>query len=387
MPNEPDEPKPKGAANRLGSDAMEPAAIPDRPDQPDQIAYLSNRPEILAETLSYVGHFMPWVREAVVLSPSTSVPLLRRAVAGVGGPSVSIVDETELLSDAERDRLPAAHSARNAYLRRAFVSRGPLADVFIQSDDDYRPLRPVPPETFVEGGRLHSYACHDLALWRRNSSTFDEAQHASYLALNYLGAPHLLYASHMPQAIDRRLYLQAFDAALALDPSAAFCEWSLPLNHGRLVAPERFHAPRTFRTMCWPRYPHEWPFWRRPEELTFENFHPELYTPGGLFAGIATQLAVTNPQQQAFQKIQRWYNFDLEAGSLRFVPGVDDPWRTGASPVSSFLRRRFFSAARRGRRYWEYVALEERTQLMQLAGESQRRGPDPDPPRSAVPPE
>ncbi|MCU1594900.1 MAG: hypothetical protein JWO12_2292 [Frankiales bacterium] len=327
---------------------------------PDQIAYLSNRPEVLAETLGYVRHFMPWVRQAVVLCPTTSLQAMRRSIGEADIPEVVIVDEDSLLSGRDK---PVSHTARNAFLRKVLAERGPLDDVFLQSDDDYRPLKPVAPSLFFEDGRILSYAFYDLALWRRNESTYDAGQHASYLALSYLGAGHLCFASHMPQALDKQLFLEAFEAAARLTDSTELCEWSLPLNHGRLVAPERFGEVRTFRTMCWPQYPHEWPYWQRPEDLTFENFYPELYRPGHLFEGIATALDTTAPEKQAFEKITRWHRFDLEAGRLRFPPGVANPW------VTSPGRRAFFGAARRARKLYEYVALEERTQLAELAGQ------------------
>jgi hypothetical protein len=322
-----------------------------------QVVFLSNRPAILAETLTYVRHFSPWLTEAVVLAPRATLTALGEQ------PGVTAIAEDSLLSVAEMRSTPADHSVRNAWLRRLLAERGPLHDVFLQSDDDYRPLRPVTADDFLDGDRLISYACHDLALWRRKESSYDAVQHATYLALSYLGGPHLNYASHQPQPIDRQLFLDAFAAGLALDPDGPFCEWSLPLNHGRLVAPERFAPPRTFRTMCWPRWPHEgWTYWRRPEDIAYENFHPELYAAGGPFHGLDTALDTENPQQQAFSKLRRWYDVDLEVGALRFHDGLDDPWRT--SPA----RRRFFGAARRLRKLFEYVALEERTALSELAG-------------------
>jgi hypothetical protein len=334
----------------------------------EQIVYLSNRPEVLAETLGYVRHFMPWLTEAVVLSPAAAHEQLHRLTADHDGVRIVLVSEDDVLTASEKNALSASHSARNATLRRLMYERGPVADVFVQSDDDYRPLRAIEPSSFVADGRLVSYACHDLALWRRNETTYDRVQHASYLALSYLGAGHLNFASHMPQPIDRELFAASFAAAMSLEPSGAFCEWSLPLNHGRLIAPERFGAVRTFQTMCWPRYPHEWPYWRRPDPVSFENFHPELYESGGLFAGLSTALDETAPAEQAFTKLIRWYEFDLSAGRLRFPRGVRDPWRFGGSMPTTVGRRTFFRAAAALRRVWEYVSLEERTQLTELAG-------------------
>jgi hypothetical protein len=207
---------------------------------------------------------------------------------------------------------------------------------------------------FITADKLINYWFYDLAKWRRNESTFDGVQHSSYLAMSYLGGPTLAYASHMPQPIDRALFAQAFADADRLSLTTPFCEWSLPLNHGRLVAPERFADPRPFRTLCWPQYPHEWPYAFRPEDIAFENFYPEHYEPGHLFDGISTALDATAPEQQAFVKLERWYAFDLEVGKLRFPKGVANPWQTSVS------RKAFVRLARGMRKLNEYATFEER---------------------------
>jgi hypothetical protein len=311
-----------------------------------QIAYISDRPAVLAETLTYVRHFLPWITQAVVLTPRTEA--LKRAVDGIDL-DVVVLDDSEVATD-----VPAQHSARNAHLRKALYARGPIDDVFLQSDDDYRPLRAVPASDFIDQGKLVSYCFYDLAKWRRNESTFDGVQHSSYLAMSYLGGPTLAYASHMPQPLDKVLFARAFADAERLSTTTPFCEWTLPLNHGRLVAPERFAEPRTFRTMCWPQYPHEWPFWRRPANIAFENYHPEHYQPGHLFDGISSALDSRSPEQQAFSKLERWYAFDLEAGKLRFPKGVANPWQTSVG------RKAFVQLAKGMRKLNEYASFEER---------------------------
>ena len=209
-----------------------------------QIAFLSNRPAVLAETLGHVRHFMPWITEAVVLAPAQAQGPMTELSAGSvdAGLTLTLVDESELLTDAERSRLGTAHAAHNAVLRRALVERGPLDDRFLQSDDDYRPLKPVGPEFFVEDGtgRMVTYAFYDLSLWRRDETSFDRAQHATYLALQYLGAGHLSFASHMPQVLDRALTVAAYAAADRLTDSTEFCEWTLPIGFAQLTDPDQF---------------------------------------------------------------------------------------------------------------------------------------------------
>lgn len=328
----------------------------------DQIAYLSNRPEVLAETLGHVRHFMPWLRQAVVLCPASSMDAMRRENGAADGPELVLVDEDSLLTVAERRSLPSDHQERNAFLRGALIDRGPLDELFLQSDDDYRPLKPVDSSVFVDDGLLVHYAFYDLALWRHGLTDFDKGQQSSYVLLCYLGAGHLAFASHMPQVLDKALSQEAWAVARKLTGGTTFCEWAVPLNYARMMAPERFAEPRTFRTMCWPRFPHEWPYWQRPTDLAFENFYPELYARGGLFDGISTSIDADNPERQAVEKIARWHAFDIAAGQLRFPEGVSNPWQTSPG------RRAFFRTARRARKLYEYAALEERTQLAQLAG-------------------
>jgi hypothetical protein len=327
-----------------------------------QIVFLSNRPAVLRETLDHVRHFMPWADDVVVLGPASTL-------AALGDEDITGVAEEDLLDAAERSRLAGTdHSSRNLALRLALAGSGALHDVYLQSDDDYRPLKPIDPSFFVDDGRYVGYVSYDLALWRRNETSFDGTQHASYQALSYLGCEHLSYASHMPMAMDRRIFVEAFDAVARLSDSMQFCEWTIPYNYGRRHHPDLFAESRPFVTMCWPRFPHEWPFWVRPPEYAFENFYPELYEPGGLFDGIPTALDPEQAERHAFEKMLRWYRFDLDAGHLHFPTDVDNPWLGDAGTNAGRARRAFFSALRPMRRAYEYLALEERTQLSELAG-------------------
>ncbi len=348
-----------------------------------QILYLSNRPAVLRETLDHVRHFMPWVDDVVVLAPEATLVRLRQELPD-DLPFTGLAEE-ELLARGELDDLAATdHSSRNTVLRVAAARRAPLADVYLASDDDYRPLKPIDPSTFVDDGRYVGHVSYDLARWRRNETSFDRAQHASYQALGYLGCEHLSYAAHMPQPMDRRVVVEAFDAVARLTDSMQFCEWTIPFNWGRRHHPELFAEPRTFVTMCWPQYPHEWPFWVRPEEYAFENFYPELYRPGHLFDGIPTALDPARVERHSFDKMLRWYRFDLDAGRLRFPDDVANPWLGEGGTGRGRARRAFFSALRPVRRAYEYLALEERTQLAELAGsiarlerQEDRRSEDP----------
>jgi hypothetical protein len=266
------------------------------------------------------------------------------ALAGCGL-DVTVVSDGDVLADK-----PTDHALRNSRLRRALYASGAVDDVFVQSDDDNRPLRPVPLSDFLDpSGGLISYAFHDLRLWKHDQYPFDRQQHNTRAALDYWGASTYAFASHMPQAMDRHVFEAAFLAAETLSDEAAFCEWGLPLNHGRLVSPERFGEVRTFRTFAWPEYPDQWPMWREADGYAFENFYEALYEPGHLLAGISTALDTAAPEAQAFEKITRWHDFARAAARLEFPDDVANPWVTGPA------KKAMFAAARQWRRWSQHT--------------------------------
>lgn len=288
--------------------------------------YLSNRPAVMAETLSYVTRYMPWVGPITVIAPES----------GDYGDTATVVTEAEILSPSVRSQLASMdHVTRNITLRRAAVDHLGLDGFFLLSDDDYRPLTDISPETFVDGGRMHGYVSHDLATWRQADTDYDHAQRRTYSALLALGAPHLGYGAHMPQAMHADVWHDAFAQwdRLTLTASGApdglVDEWSLHHNWGRHAHPERFFTPRRFRTLAWPQFPHEWPRTIRPTQIQFENHYPELYQPNALFDGLSHRCDPETDPYALFAKIDRWNALDIEldrGGALH----VATPWNAGA---------------------------------------------------------
>ncbi len=179
------------------------------------------------------------------------------------------------------------------------------------SDDDYRPLKEVGVERFTGPDGDIGYYCYELGAWTGNSTPFDLAQHTSRDALEFLGCPQRSYGSHMPQIMRLDLFREAFDTLDVLTADPMICEWTLYFNLGLSRHADRFAAPRPFETLCWPQYPGEWPWWVRPREITFENFYPDLYRDGHLFAGLPTEVGVgiEDTVRANFDKITRWSAF------------------------------------------------------------------------------
>lgn len=286
--------------------------------------YLSNRPQVMAETLTYVANYMPWVGPITVIAPE----------AGGYGAGVTVLTEGEILPGAVRAQLPTMdHVTRNITLRRAAVAHLGLDDHFLLSDDDYRPLGPVPLHDFLHGGRMHGYVSHDLATWRQADTDYDLAQRRTYSALLALGAPHLGYGAHMPQVMRTDVWHEAFGQWDRLTRRGEVTdglvdEWSLVHNWGRHAHPELFFTPRRFRTLAWPQYPHEWPRTIRPTRIQFENHYPDLYRERGLFEGLSHRSDPATDALAMFEKIDRWNALDIDldrGGEL----SVSTPWNQG----------------------------------------------------------
>jgi len=305
---------------------------------------------------------MPWIDRAVVSAPAATVA----SFGSVDGIEVVADEELTGLTHAELSALD--HVRRNVTIRRALIERSGLVDdVFVLSDDDYRPIRPVERSFFggddAGGDGDIGYFSYDLALWPGDSTDFDEAQHVTHQALAYWAFPHLSYGAHMPQLMRRDLWTAAFARFDRLTDDPMVCEWTLYFNVGLATAPERFAEPEPFQTLCWPQYPNEWPWWVRPESFAFENFYAELYTEGHLFAGLPTAIDPQTAERTNFEKLLRWSRFGQRSAALDFSGDIANPWTR-----DSALRKATFGALRRLRKAYDYLSLEDRSTMIELSG-------------------
>lgn len=292
-----------------------------------QICYLSINPEALRRSRAYVKHFMPWITSTVVVTPER----MRDEMRALGDDVTVICDHEVLPPGTDPSRLD--HQTLNFRLRVGMCLSGITDDLFVMSDDDYRPMKPVGPERFVTptgpDGRLQliGYTFYDLFDWTYESTAFDQGQHNTLQVLAYLGAEQRSYASHQPQAIDRELFIEAASMCQRVAPGVAVDEWAVHFNLGRMLDPERFTEPKPYVTLGWPEYPN---IWRRavvPTEYVFENFYPDLYQDGYLYAGLSTEFDAESVERESVEKLRRWRRLDLQTRRLTPNPTVHYPWK------------------------------------------------------------
>ncbi|HMT24984.1 MAG TPA: hypothetical protein PKA24_13490 [Microthrixaceae bacterium] len=328
-----------------------------------QIVYLSDRPQILQETWDHVRHFMPWIERAVVVTPA------RRAEQFRSDDRVHLAFDEELTGLTSARLRDLDHVRRNVTLRKALLETEIVDDLFVLSDDDYRPIRPISPEFFHADGIDIGYYSYDLGHWPGDETDFDHAQHVTREALSYLGYPTLGYGAHMPQLMRREWWTEAFGEFHTVTDDVLVCEWALYFNVAAVRHPDRLAPARPFETMCWPQFGAEWPWWVRPARYSFENFYPELYEPEALFAGLPRRLDPAQAAKDNFEKILRWTRFARGARRLDFPSTVDNPW---TSPSAG--RAAAFGLLRKARGAYRYLAAEDRALLTELAGRVEALG-------------
>ena len=324
-----------------------------------QIVYLSARPDLLAETLGHVRHFASFLDEAVVIAPQRLASQMALVGEPWGLPVVVVTDE-ELL-DAP---LTLDHAARNQQLRAAVTHHDAVADVFVMSDDDARPIVPIDESFFVgPDGRHRRRYFYTLADWHHNVTDFDKSLLHSWIALRQRGlSDPLCYASHMPQIIDKALYAEVNASMQSIAERYPIDEWSPYFNIAPVEHPERFADPEAFVTLGWPQYPGEWPHQVTPPQHVFENHHPELHEAGALYDGLPTACDPQTAADTNLEKIIRWYRLERQVRLLDFPEDVAQPWTD--SPSRKFA----FKGLKAARSAYRYVSLDDRARIAELEG-------------------
>lgn len=268
-----------------------------------QLAVLTARNEDLLRSLPYWDAYYPFAEEVLVCCPAENIAELQTKWHGRLRLRFC-TDETLL----QGEPLPKDHTKRNFYLRCRMMQYAPLDDVFIMTDDDYRPLLPMDETMFRKQGRYCAYYCYDLRQWRGTQGQYTSYDRSMFRTCRFLETEHLptlQYSSHQPQVIDRALYLELLDVYPHI-MHEGLDEWSVYFNYGIARYPTKF-APAVYCTMCWPGAMTDWKLWIFPKHLYFENFYGILYETDGIFEGLPEEYDPKTAQTAHMEKVFRWH--------------------------------------------------------------------------------
>lgn len=250
-----------------------------------QMVVLTARHEDIMRSLPFVEKFMPFIEELVVCCPERNVKPFRDQYKG----RLHLVFRTDdqLLNGRP---LPEDHVARNFLLRCCAMRQDVLDDVFIMTDDDYRPMQPISQDVFLRDGRYQSYFFYDLRLWQGSYGHYFSFDLGAFATRDFLleqGYPTYQYSSHQPQVIDKRIFLELLEMHPGIE-SNPYEEWDIYFNFGIYHHPDKF-MPRPNVSMCWPGHLASWDLYQMPGTFLFENFYDELYEKGEIFEGFSRE--------------------------------------------------------------------------------------------------
>ncbi len=268
-----------------------------------QLAVLTARNADLLQSLPYWDAYYPFAEEVLVCCPAKNVAELQ--AKWHGRLHLRFCTDEDLLHG---DPLPDDHTKRNFFLRCRMLQYAPLDDVFIMTDDDYRPLFALDETVFRRDGRYLAYYCYDLRLWhgtQGNYTAYDRSMFRTCAFLQQENLPTLQYSSHQPQAIDRRIYLALLDEYPHIMPDG-LDEWSLYFNYAVARYPQSV-VPMRYCTLGWPAAMTDWPLFVSPKHLYFENFYAILYEKGQVFEHLPTEYNAQSAQRITAEKINRWH--------------------------------------------------------------------------------
>lgn len=284
------------------------------PEGVRQMVYLTARMEALLATLPFVEHFMPFIEEFILCCPDAMVEQVEENYTG--SCQIRYIKDSELLNGRT---LPEDHANRNFFLRCLAMEREELEDVFIMADDDYRPLVPITQEVFLKDGKYQGYYFYHFEDWRGAQTaltSFDHSMHRTRDFLKEHGYSTWMYDAHMPQIIDRRVFLELLEQHPGIE-GKGLSDWSVYFNflNTRYGGQVQNHP---FLTMAWPGSVSDWDWKVFPERILFENYYEELYEPGELFEG-CSRTYYDGIEQESMDKIVRYLNYQAEHNQARVM--------------------------------------------------------------------
>lgn len=263
-----------------------------------QMVVLTARNDDILATLPYIDKFIPFIKEMVVCCPDKNVDELKSKYKG--RLQLKFLTDSEVLAG---NPLPQDHSTRNFFLRCLILKNSIIDDIFLMTDDDYRPLREVKLTDFIKDGKYQSYYCYDLNQWQGtygNPTSFDNCMRKSKEFLLENGYPTMMYSSHQTQIIDKKIFNEMTTKYPEITTQGV-CEWCTYFNYGLHQYPDMFE-PKPYISMGWPGARSDWDLYVQPTDFLFENHYSVLYENGKVFDGF-TEDYHENVEEDNIQKV------------------------------------------------------------------------------------
>lgn len=263
----------------------------------EQVYILTARENGLRDTLNSIDKLMPFIKKVLVQCPQD----LKKSILGnySGRLQIDIISDEELLNG---QKLPTDHQERNFFLRSLAIKGNKVDKQFIMYDDDYVPLVEIRRDDYIEDNVYKAYYFYEMQNWKgalQVLTSYDIGVFNTYDWLVKNGYPTKQYSAHMPQIINRDIFLEMLNEHPEVK---GVCEWSSYFNYAFYKYPNNFKS-LPYKTLCWPGLPSDWHLGVEPDEFLFENRYPEFYRSNGIFSKFKNNFDDYNNIRAVLEKI------------------------------------------------------------------------------------
>lgn len=239
-----------------------------------QHVLISIRPDNAARCLVRNRDYTDFVKSFLVVTRPDMVAIMKKKLASLGA-DVTVLNEANILGGIYSKFQEADHAKRNLMLRTALIASDYVEEDFIMLDDDNLALDRIPLEYFVQQPkRYNAYYFDDLYRWHRSETSYDKAQQGCLSLLSGNNTELLIYSSHMPQVINKKIYIEMIKNLKIEDTDVMLDEWSPYFNYLASYYPHLI-SKRVYEVCGWPAHPNDWTPTYWPTKFRYLNYYPE----------------------------------------------------------------------------------------------------------------
>ena len=250
---------------------------------------ISNRTSGWQEKINCFRLLMPFLTGIVIVAPR---PVVEQCAAREND-FVRFVDETEFIQPNKPEEYGLngfEHASFNFILRTSIIcsARGfeLLGENFLVMDDDNIPLEKIPLDIFFANKTYTGYYYQRFSRIlpeKFQLRSYDVSLQKTKKMLADKGIDNgFVFSSHMPQIINRTIFIQACEFFNADRYGYMICDWSMYFNYAIKHHPKRF-CRQPAPVICWPMNRGMAATSLLAVKRLFENSYAENYVPGGLF--------------------------------------------------------------------------------------------------------
>ncbi len=261
---------------------------------------ISNRASGWENKIRCYRTLMPFLSKIIIVAP----PSIIAQVPGQKDEFVCFIDETKFIQphNPEQYNLDGfEHASFNFILRSNIIcsNRAPdlLGNDFLVMDDDNIPLEIISTETFFSNNTYTGYYYQrfkHILPEKFQLRSYDISLRKTRDMLESKGMTDgFVFSSHMPQLINRNIFMEALNFFNPGLYDYLICDWSMYFNYA-----VKFHS-QYFRqqpapVICWPMNRGMAARSLLAENRCFENYYPENYKQAGLFYTLPRYATPTN---------------------------------------------------------------------------------------------